>query len=238
MFRTHPAELATFENLTVLGGHVFALGEHGYRIYRLPVLTLEPTKLPRPLKNDVVPLLLRDDRATVACGHSHLVYLRLVARGTPSAERPGPRVQGACRTGRARAADRDGAEVLDVVDLPGAWKNHLPLALMLAASVAAAPTAAAAQTMPTEFQGKWCAVGDERSNQLLLPQARMSIPARDDMVVPGGLAAATIACVISMAAQRAMDRSRVMGAGAPISDENGGTARGQSASAQTASSLS
>jgi hypothetical protein len=29
----------------------------------------------------------------------------------------------------------------------------------------------------------------------------MSIPARDDMVVPGGLAAATIACVISMAAQ-------------------------------------
>lgn len=43
----------------VLGGHVFALGEHGYRIYRLPVLTLEPTKLPRPLKNDVVPLRLR-----------------------------------------------------------------------------------------------------------------------------------------------------------------------------------
>jgi hypothetical protein len=29
----------------------------------------------------------------------------------------------------------------------------------------------------------------------------MSIPARDDMVVPGGPAAATIACVISMAAQ-------------------------------------
>ena len=27
--------------------------------YRLPVLTLEPTKLPRPLKNDVAPLLLR-----------------------------------------------------------------------------------------------------------------------------------------------------------------------------------
>jgi hypothetical protein len=118
------------------------------------------------------------------------------------------------------------------------WKNHLLLALMLAASVAAAPTAAAAQTMPTEFQGKWCAVGDERSNQLLLPQARMSIPARDDMVVPGGLAAATIACVISMAAQRAMDRSRVIGAGVALSDENGDTARGQSASAQTASSLS
>ena len=85
--------------------------------------------------------------------------------------------------------------------LPEGQNNHLLLALMLAASVAAAPTAAAAQTMPTEFQGKWCAVGDERSNQLLLPQARMSIPARDDMVVPGGLAAATIACVISMAAQ-------------------------------------
>jgi hypothetical protein len=29
----------------------------------------------------------------------------------------------------------------------------------------------------------------------------MSIPARDDMVVPGGLAAATIAGVVAMAAQ-------------------------------------
>ena len=78
---------------------------------------------------------------------------------------------------------------------------QVPLRLCTSCFLAAAPTAAAAQTMPTEFQGKWCAVGDERSNQLLLPQARMSIPARDDMVVPGGLAAATIACVISMAAQ-------------------------------------
>ena len=33
----------------------------------------------------------------------------------------------------------------------------------------------------------------ERSNQLRLPQARISIPARDDMVVPSGLAASTIA---------------------------------------------
>ena len=55
--------------------------------------------------------------------------------------------------------------------------------------------------MPTEIRGKWCAVGDERSNQLRLPQARVSIPARDDMVVPDGLAAATIAGVIAMAAQ-------------------------------------
>ena len=92
--------------------------------------------------------------------------------------------------------------------------------------------------MPTEFQGKWWAVGDERSNQIRLPQARMSIPARDDMVGPGGRAAATIAYVISNGRAGAMDRSRVIGAGVAISDENGGTARGQSASAQTASSLS
>jgi hypothetical protein len=49
----------------------------------------------------------------------------------------------------------------------------------------------------------------------------MSILARDDMVVLGGLAAATIACVIAMAAQ-AMARSRVIGAGVAISEKNGG----------------
>jgi hypothetical protein len=34
----------------VLAGHVFALRKHGYRICRFPVLTLDPTKLPRPLE--------------------------------------------------------------------------------------------------------------------------------------------------------------------------------------------